>query len=103
MMCTESPVALNSWAACTAPAWMLLQNSCVVPLGTTAMVSDLPAPDAAGLSDFAPAASPDARSNARVFIGCSTSGIPGLLAGSRQPDSLDVIGGAGDPGKGARA
>src|SRR4051794_36684258 len=27
-----------SWLAFTAPAWMVFQNSCVVPLGMTAMV-----------------------------------------------------------------
>src|SRR5258708_6681484 len=102
MMCTESPVALSSCAACTAPAWMLLQNSCVVPFGTTAMVSDLPAPDAAGLSDFAQAASANARRNARVFIGCSTSEIRGLMAVSRQHDSLDAIGGTVIAGKARR-
>src|SRR5258707_4600751 len=96
MMCTESPVALNSWAACTAPAWMLLQNSCVVPLGTTAMVSDLPAPDAAGLSDFVQGTSPNARNNARVFIRCSTSGTRGPLAVSPAHDSPVGIRAAAD-------
>src|SRR4051794_41088874 len=52
MMRTLSPEALSSWAACTAPAWMLLQNSCVVPFGITARVRVLPAPAAAAPESF---------------------------------------------------
>src|SRR4051812_27095653 len=60
MMRTLSPEALSSWAACTAPAWMLFQNSCVVPFGITARVSVLPAPDAAAPEPFFEPASPQA-------------------------------------------
>ena len=42
----ESPAAVSSCAACTAPAWMLFQNSCVVPFGMTAIVSAFFAADA---------------------------------------------------------
>ena len=44
MILTVSPFAVSSCAACIAPAWMVFQNSCVVPFGMTAMVNVLPAP-----------------------------------------------------------
>src|SRR5438034_2414424 len=41
MIVTGCPCADSSREAWTAPAWMLLQNSCVVPLGITAIVRPL--------------------------------------------------------------
>src|SRR6476661_7127329 len=47
MIFTLSPAAVSSCAAWIAPAWMLFQNSCVVPFGITASVYVFPPAEAA--------------------------------------------------------
>ena len=42
VMVTFTPFSLSSRSAFTAPAWMAFQNSCVVPLGMTPIVSGFP-------------------------------------------------------------
>ena len=44
-MRTGVPWAESSRAAWIAPAWMLFQNSCVVPLGMTAIASSWSEPE----------------------------------------------------------
>ena len=57
---TFTPLASNSCAAFTAPAWMAFQNSCVVPLGTTPIEYEV---DEAGFCEHAGAVRPAARTH----------------------------------------
>jgi len=76
MMFTESPATVSSCDAWIAPAWMLFQNSCDVPLGTTAMVIVLPEVAAPFAASFFPEQAAAAARRARAmaghdFIDCS--------------------------------